>query len=109
MERHWVYTQGRDIKLTCIGQWLFKGEKRKMKVKALSSVHCMKCQQAKLKLEGLPVEWHDIEYSPEPLKWIQLYDIDKTPAFLIFNDDEKYIRITYNVLEVRDLLRHAKD
>lgn len=81
-----------------------------MKVKALSSVHCMKCQQAKLKLEGLPIEWHDLEFrDPEVLEWIQLYDLDKTPTFLIFDDDEKYIRLTTNVLEVRDLLRNAKD
>jgi len=70
----------------------------------------MKCQQAKLKLEGLPIEWYEMELrDPKLLEWIQLYDIEKTPTFLIFDDDEKYVRLTTNVLEVRDLMKSAED
>jgi len=79
-----------------------------MKVKAVSSIHCTKCQQAKFKLKDYPIEWYDVDNSSISRNLGERFDVDVIPCFLVFDDSGTFIRKTNNVLEIRDMFRDAE-
>ncbi len=74
-----------------------------MKVKAISKTNCPKCEWAKDQLRYYPVEWFNFDTDEEAGELAREYNLDATPAFLVFQDDGNVVAVR-SVLAVKKLV-----
>lgn len=74
-----------------------------MKIKAITKTNCPKCEWAKNQLKQHPIEWLDFDTDEEARELAREYNLNATPAFLIFQDNGNVIT-TQSVLYVRKLI-----